>query len=100
MSDGSSDVCSSDRGATRNFLIDQVAKLPFVFNVKIHAPFRQLITSAKGFYDPTVVIEQNLPTLLRVQEQVDAARAGAETPVQPSESEPVDRKSTRLNSSH
>ncbi|MBB5706036.1 YdbH domain-containing protein [Sphingopyxis panaciterrulae] len=76
-------------GATRNFLIDQVAKLPFVFNVKIHAPFRQLITSAKGFYDPTVVIEQNLPTLLRVQEQVDAAKAGAETPVQPSESEPV-----------
>src|SRR3546814_18015357 len=72
-------------GATRNFLIDQVAKLPFVFNVKIHAPFRQLITSAKGFYDPTVVIEQNLPTLLRVQEQVDAARAGAEPPVQPSD---------------
>src|SRR3546814_4127092 len=51
-------------GATPNFLIDQVAKLPFVFNVTIHAPFRLLITSAKGFYDPTVVIEQNLPTLL------------------------------------
>src|SRR3546814_15678016 len=76
-------------GATRNFLIDQVAKLPFVFNVKIHAPFRQLITSATGFYNPTVVIDQNLPTLLRAQEQVDAARAGAETHVQPYESEPV-----------
>ena len=76
-------------GATRNFLTRQVAKLPFVFNVKIQAPFRQLISSAKGFYDPTLVIEQNLPTLLRVQQQVDAAKPGAEPPVQPPESEPV-----------
>src|SRR3546814_18503516 len=30
-------------GATRNFLIDPVAKLPFVFNGKINAPFRQPI---------------------------------------------------------
>src|SRR3546814_2891072 len=27
-------------GATRNFLTNQVAKLPLVFNVKITAPFR------------------------------------------------------------
>lgn len=76
-------------GATRNFLTRQVAKLPFVFNLKIHAPFRQLITSAKGFYDPTVLIEQNLPTLLRVQEQVDSATTSASAPVQPPESEPM-----------
>lgn len=76
-------------GATQNFLTRQVAKLPLVFNVKVHAPFRQLITSAKGFYDPTVLIEQNLPTLLRVQEQIDAAKAGADAPVQPPESEPM-----------
>jgi len=76
-------------GATRNFLTRQVAKLPLVFNVKIHAPFRQLITSAKGSYDPTVLIEQNLPTLLRVQEQIDAAKAGDDAPVQPPESEPM-----------
>lgn len=76
-------------GATQNFLTRQIAKLPFVFNVKIQAPFRQLISSAKGFYDPTLVIEQNLPTLLRVQQEVDAAKAGAEPPVQPPESEPV-----------
>ncbi len=76
-------------GATQNFLTRQVARLPFVFNVKIQAPFRQLISSAKGFYDPTLVIEQNLPTLLRVQQEVDAANAGAIAPVQPPESEPV-----------
>jgi hypothetical protein len=76
-------------GATRNFLTKQIARLPLVFNVKIQAPFRQLITSAKGFYDPTLLIEQNLSTLLRVQEEAEAAAAAASKPVQPPESEPM-----------
>ncbi|ALH80465.1 YdbH domain-containing protein [Sphingopyxis macrogoltabida] len=76
-------------GATRNFLINQIAKLPFVFNVKIQAPFRQLVTSAKGFYDPTVYIEQNLPALLQAQEDAKAAAANPPNPVQPPASEPV-----------
>ncbi|PZQ23298.1 MAG: hypothetical protein DI569_05185 [Sphingopyxis macrogoltabida] len=76
-------------GATRNFLTNQVAKLPLVFNVKIKAPFRQLITSAKGFYDPSILIEQNLPLLLQVQEQAATGQPGAATPVQPPESESV-----------
>lgn len=76
-------------GATRNFVTNQVAKLPFVFNVKITAPFRQLLTSAKGFYDPSLLIEQNLPALMRAQEEAEAAARGAATPVQPPESEPV-----------
>ena len=63
--------------------------MPLVFNVKIQAPFRQLITSAKGFYDPTLLIEQNLSTLLRVQEEAEAAAAAASKPVQPPESEPM-----------
>src|SRR3546814_20945285 len=58
-------------GASRNFLIDQVAKLSFVFNVKIHAPFRQLITTATDFHDPTGVREHHLPTLLLCQEKGD-----------------------------
>lgn len=73
-------------GATRNFLTNQVAKLPLVFNVKIRAPFRQLLTSAKGFYDPSLLIEQNLPTLMRAQEEAEKAKI---VPVQPPESEPV-----------
>ena len=73
-------------GATRNFLTNQVAKLPLIFNVKIRAPFRQLLTSAKGFYDPSLLIEQNLPALIRAQE--DAAKAKI-VPVQPPESEPM-----------
>lgn len=73
-------------GATRNFLTNQIARLPLVFNVKIKAPFRQLLTSAKGFYDPALLVEQNLESLLRAQEEAGAAPA---TPVQPPESEPV-----------
>ncbi|MDO9363048.1 MAG: YdbH domain-containing protein [Sphingopyxis sp.] len=76
-------------GATRNFLTNQVAKLPLVFNVKITAPFRQLLTSAKGFYDPSLLIEQNLPALMRAQEEAEAAAKAAPNPVQPPESEPV-----------
>ncbi len=76
-------------GATRNFLTNQVAKLPLIFNVKIRAPFRQLLTSAKGFYDPSLLIEQNLPALMRAQEEADAAAKAAPNPVQPPESEPV-----------
>jgi translocation and assembly module TamB len=76
-------------GASRNFLTKQIARLPLVFNVKIKAPFRQLITSAKGFYDPTILIEQNLPALMRAQEEAEAAKGQIAPPVQPPESEPM-----------
>jgi translocation and assembly module TamB len=75
-------------GATQNFITRQVAKLPFVFNIKIQAPFRQLITSAKGLYDPTVYIEQNLGALIQAQQDADAAANNPPT-VQPPASEPV-----------
>ena len=76
-------------GATRNFLTNAVAKIPLVFNVKITAPFRQLLTSAKGFYDPSLLIEQNLPALMRAQEEAEAAEKAIAAPVQPPESEPM-----------
>lgn len=76
-------------GATRNFLTNAVAKIPLVFNVKITAPFRQLLTSAKGFYDPSLLIEQNLPALMRAQEEAEAAEKARSAPVQPPESEPM-----------
>jgi len=76
-------------GATRNFLTNAVARIPLVFNVKITAPFRQLLTSAKGFYDPSLLIEQNLPALMRAQEEAEAAEKARSAPVQPPESEPM-----------
>jgi hypothetical protein len=76
-------------GASRNFLTNQIAKIPLIFNVKIRAPFRQLLTSAKGFYDPSLLIEQNLPALMRAQEEAEAAEKAKSAPVQPPESEPM-----------
>src|SRR3546814_9863311 len=46
-------------GTKSNFLIRRLAKLPFVFNVTIRAPFRSLIDSAQSLYDPTRLIERN-----------------------------------------
>lgn len=71
-------------GATSNFLIRRLAKLPFVFNVRIEAPFRGLIGSIRSLYDPRVLIEQNLPTLIREQERVERETAKS---IQPPASE-------------
>ncbi len=67
-------------GAKRNFLFDRLQKLPLVFNVKITAPFRQLIDSAQSFYDPRRLIQRNLPALLEEQSK------RAAPPIQPSDS--------------
>lgn len=70
-------------GATRNIITRQIEKLPIIFNVRIDAPFRQLIGTAKSLYDPTALVEQNRDALIAAQ------RAAEEKPVQPVESEPL-----------
>lgn len=60
---------SQGQAAKRNFLIDRLAKLPLVFNVTVRAPFRQLIDSVQGWYDPKRLIERNLPRLLEEQQK-------------------------------
>lgn len=81
-------------GAERNFFTRAIARLPFIFRIRINAPFRQLLTSARGLYDPADFIDQNLDSLLRAEREAQAAAQAAiqaaETgtpPVQPSESE-------------
>jgi translocation and assembly module TamB len=83
-------------GAKQNFITRKIAALPIRFNVTIRAPFRQLLFSARSLYDPTLLIEQNLPALLEAQKARDA-RAPNQTAkpvppvpatVQPPESEP------------
>ena len=73
-------------GAKRNFLFDRLQKLPIVFNLKIKAPFRQLIDSAQSFYDPKRLIERNLPALLEEQNKRAAAPAVPPVSIQPSDS--------------
>lgn len=74
---------SQGEGTRSNFLIRRLARLPLVFNVRINAPFRQLLDSVQSWYDPRRLIERNLPTLL--DEQKRAEEAGQAT-VQPAES--------------
>lgn len=69
---------SQGEGASRNLLTRAVESLPFSFSIRITAPFRQLLSSARGLYDPTTLIEQNLPALVEADR---AARAAAGTAV-------------------
>jgi len=76
---------SQGKGTKSNFLLKRLAKLPFVFNVRVSAPFKQLLDSVQSWYDPNRLIERNLPSLLEEQE-----RSGGENgakPVQPRESD-------------
>jgi len=77
---------SQGTGTKSNFLIRRLARLPFVFNVRINAPFRQLLDSVQSWYDPRRLIELNLPMLIEEQKRADE---GTKPPVQPRESAPV-----------
>ncbi|MHA6718853.1 intermembrane phospholipid transport protein YdbH family protein [Sphingomonas sp. RS6] len=76
---------SQGEGARSNFLIRRLAKLPFVFNVRISAPFRQLIDTVQSWYDPSRLVERNLPALIEAQKRAEEAGEV----VQPRESAPV-----------
>lgn len=82
---------SQGEGTYSNFLIRRLAKLPLVFNVRIRAPFRQLIDSVQNYYDPKRLIERNLPALQAEQRRREQGLPPAplDTTIQPSESETV-----------
>ncbi|HVI99197.1 MAG TPA: YdbH domain-containing protein [Sphingomonas sp.] len=83
---------SQGEGTKSNFLIKRLAKLPFIFNVKIRAPFRGLLDSAQSLYDPTRLIQRNLPALIKQQNEAGApapSTTPADRPIQPTESETV-----------
>lgn len=80
---------SQGQGAKSNFLIRRLAKLPLVFNVRINAPFRQLLDSVQSWYDPRRLIERNLPALIEEQKRAqDTGQTGVQPSVQPAESTP------------
>ncbi len=80
-------------GTKSNFLTRRVAKLPIRFNVNVRAPFFQLITSVKSFYDPGYVRDPRTLGLLdaqgkKVQRPDNAALLprSVESSIQPPES--------------
>lgn len=48
-------------------VINQLAKIPFHFNISVRGPFRALIATMRSFEDPTALIQQALPPELRDQ---------------------------------
>ncbi|WNO54651.1 YdbH domain-containing protein [Stakelama saccharophila] len=82
-------------GAEGNFIVDRLAKLPLRFNIRIKAPFRQLIDSVQSYYEPERLIERNLPSLIeeqknQAQDPKNTAGPSSENDdgaVQPTESE-------------
>ncbi|PAX09404.1 YdbH domain-containing protein [Sphingomonas lenta] len=76
---------SQGEGAKSNFIVRRLQRLPFVFNIRIKAPFRSLIDSAASFYDPKRLIQRNLPALLMEQNKRAA-------PPQPQVQPPASRK--------
>ena len=70
------------RGGIVGLLVGRLQRLPFVFNIRIRAPFRGLLDATASFYDPRRLIERNLPQLIERQNR-------AAQPVQPPASETV-----------
>ncbi|MEE9433041.1 MAG: YdbH domain-containing protein [Sphingorhabdus sp.] len=56
-------------GTKKNFITRQLANLPIKFNIVIEAQFFELIGSVRSFYDPEFLVLQNLPLLLRQQQE-------------------------------
>ncbi len=58
----------------KSFIARQFIGLPFVFNIKVTAPFRSLLNTARTFQDPSSLLQRTLPEIRK-------------PPVQPPESE-------------
>ncbi|QHL90832.1 hypothetical protein GVO57_08365 [Sphingomonas changnyeongensis] len=56
-------------------LAAQVQRLPFRFNIRVTAPFRGLLSSARSFYDPGLILRDRLPPELRPADPVPARPA-------------------------
>ncbi|WP_454884536.1 YdbH domain-containing protein [Sphingomonas oryzagri] len=72
----------------KSMVARMIANLPFRFNIRIRAPFRGLMGSARAFVDPSVLLKAGVP----VAPPPDAPPASSPNhpaAIQPAESEPV-----------
>ena len=50
-------------GPPKSFIARQFIGLPFVFNIKVTAPFRSLLNTARTFQDPSLLLQRTIPEL-------------------------------------
>ena len=83
---------SQGRGASRNILTRQIARLPIQFNVNVRAPFYAIIGSVRSLYDPKAIADPRNLGLVGADGKAASAPARATSPttsgIQPSVSEP------------
>lgn len=65
-------------------VLNQLARIPFHFNIRVQGPFRALVATGRSFEDPSDLIGASLPELLRRQRGTPP-----EPGVQPHEREPL-----------
>ncbi|MEQ1509409.1 MAG: YdbH domain-containing protein [Sphingopyxis sp.] len=66
-----------------NFITRAIRRLPFIFNININAPFREMLHSARGFYDPASLVGENIEALVRAERDARANAAQPAGPAQP-----------------
>ena len=70
----------------KSMVARMIANLPFRFNIRITAPFRGLMGSARAFVDPSVLLQNGAPVAPPPEALTPDAPPAA---IQPAESEPV-----------
>jgi hypothetical protein len=79
------------KGAKKNFVTRQLASLPIRFDVNIRAPFFQLVSSFKSFYDPNYLADPRALGLIdafgRPVAQPSTSKPAPAAPIQPPASE-------------
>ncbi|MBA2936025.1 YdbH domain-containing protein [Sphingomonas sp. CGMCC 1.13654] len=72
----------------KSMVARMIANLPFRFNIKIRAPFRGLMGSARAFVDPSVLLKDGVP-VAPPPDAPPVAAPNQPAAIQPAESEPV-----------
>ena len=71
------------RGGIAGLIVGRLQRLPFVFNIRIAAPFRGLLDATASFYDPRRLIQRNLPQLIEEQKRAaQPPQGGTQVPPQ------------------
>lgn len=71
------------KGAERNLITRQLARLPIRFNVNVRAPFYALLGSVRSLYDPTLVADPRTLGLVDAQGRALHHHASSDPAIQP-----------------